>query len=1034
MDQPCTYAPNNAKGKNIECCCARCFEKGFEKELSKTANSQQAIEEQIGADLGAQDVFPIHEPTANFPGQCEVMDFSNSLMQYGTGSESPSRTHTPLIDCSADDISDTETITFNARFEAPLEERLRIAFEEDPTCSSESFRAKMIELKEVMDQQKRDKELAKISPVGDSQNGFVSMDSIHASEDNTDAIPPAENPNGPYQIQSPASPQHSLANRTNFAGVQSPCRNIQDDALYCCTYCRCQKIFPSKYEWERHEKYVHWVQERFMCLECDVVIGDQARGFSCGFCFDPFDSSLAVKQHSLQCQDARVGCSSYIRRDKLLEHLRKRHGMEKASEEISTWVFEVASNWPRQCGFCGVIQTSWSQRANHVENHFLRGYKIKDWKIPFPKARKTRDQGIITKGPNDDDDDDDNDDGNPPSSRDGGRRTIITHIGADRQMAQGSRSGRTGTYTVDKERDQRRYEENCCISPENDVGSDAASAEIADAEELERSFSDLAISSNQKGLLYDQHLRITQPPDTLCLPNSGSVERYLCDEQRYEQILLGLGRMLDVSRSAYLHRKNVLQSNQDPKRKSTIESSNPFRGSKAQNVGSGSLSTLSASNLPLSDTLSRRSVVTSATSFSSAPPWHPQNLPRHLPTWDPHLTMAPFNYGYDLPCEFAFLGCAVHFHPESFEAWILHSISHFAKFPPPSYTVCIFCDDVSASFDGSVDPYSSWRNRMLHIGAHLQDLTPFSNARPDFWLIDYMHMRGLVSSEDYNFWTAYTERPHCDGLVPFGHETDQMKLKKAKGLQVCHDLEKELRLMKRRPRRGISEIVERTLHVYNNLLPTSVDLPDQAWGQSKELSLPPKSSHDIEGSYGDFERIFLNNPSQHNSRDSIKSNISDLSPESSRQSSTSRYSSSTFDKSTSTRATSVSRHGRLGGVKAMNERYYINAEDVSRRLTSTLNPNGLSSSSPLSPNDHKTESSRSMVIRNPLSTAPTVATKSMRVASKKPLVHLRSSSVDSRASCISGSIKDASLSGSYYGYSTSSSSTTIYRVPDDGMS
>jgi len=135
------------------------------------------------------------------------------------------------------------------------------------------------------------------------------------------------------------------------------------------------------------------------------------------------------------------------------------------------------------------------------------------------------------------------------------------------------------------------------------------------------------------------------------------------------------------------------------------------------------------------------SCASSASSFAAVPPWH-----ESAPTLG-KLSMFGMGYGYDLPCEFAFMGCSVRFHPEPFEDWISHSLSHFAGVLPPNYSTCTFCEDGGTDFRSFADPEVSWRQRMIHIGSHFADCQ-LNDMRPDPWVIEYMWKNDLISDED----------------------------------------------------------------------------------------------------------------------------------------------------------------------------------------------------------------------------------------------------------------------------------------------
>jgi len=188
------------------------------------------------------------------------------------------------------------------------------------------------------------------------------------------------------------------------------------------------------------------------------------------------------------------------------------------------------------------------------------------------------------------------------------------------------------------------------------------------------------------------------------------------------------------------------------------------------------------------------STASSASTVDTIPPVHP------LPTLNQQIAMTPFIHRYYLPCEFNYIGCNLHFAPPDSDYWIEHSISHFTPSPPPPESKCLFCN--AHPFKSHTNPLSAWRNRMLHIEQHLQNLQPNELERPDFLTIDYMWQQNLISSEDYASVIKYTERPTYPGrLVPNDYQTEDMKRRSAKEERNSleyHNLRNEDKLKKKR--------------------------------------------------------------------------------------------------------------------------------------------------------------------------------------------------------------------------------------------
>jgi hypothetical protein len=164
-----------------------------------------------------------------------------------------------------------------------------------------------------------------------------------------------------------------------------PSRQKIAKTIYHCTYPKCAKYFWSPADWKRHEEIeTHWMQKRYMCLECDIAVPNPDDTFLCIYCSTSASSLDEARVHSLQCQDARVNMKTFARKDKFRDHLRDEHSIANIRNYMESWVLPVKSEWPPQCGFCGVILNTWDERATHIEGHYKQGSRITDWKLPFP--------------------------------------------------------------------------------------------------------------------------------------------------------------------------------------------------------------------------------------------------------------------------------------------------------------------------------------------------------------------------------------------------------------------------------------------------------------------------------------------------------------------------------------------------------------------------------------------------------------------------------------------------------------------------
>lgn len=466
----------------------------------------------------------------------------------------------------------------------------------------------------------------------------------------------------------------------------------------------------------------------------------------------------------------------------------------------------------------------------------------------------------------------------------------------------------------------------------------------------------------------------------------------------------------------------------------------------------------SYSRYSIADSLGHQDSMSSvATSTNSVPPWH-------HPTLNQQLNMTPYNYGYDLPCEFIVIGCTLSFHPSQFEAWIAHSASHFTGNLPPK-AICTFCDDEDTSFESQYDMQLNWRNRMLHIGGHLQNFSPYEHMRPDYFVFDHMWANGLVSAEDYEHIMKYTEQPLCSGLVPLNHETPEMMLKKERNLRLIHDLAKEKRLMRNRKRKSNGKETQATSHKPGETKLTQIEEKklenkrveeqhgsDQAMPQTRGESKVTESNTAVDECQGDYDKESGNDGDKErelmlptdNFERKIQSNLSsdDLDKpsimpakadrSSSKHSVASSRSRSTASSQSQTEAPSgTTELSSLSGSNSPN----VGEAQIKQRQTlpdySLLSDeiyfsDHISNSAPTSNPPH----SRSIGASNPPSIPRRSYVDSLRYYSKKASFHSQESSLDSHTSYDSGSSVDSYgwLHSKFWGVPKE----WKYRTPDNG--
>ncbi|KAF3074657.1 hypothetical protein CFAM422_003130 [Trichoderma lentiforme] len=149
--------------------------------------------------------------------------------------------------------------------------------------------------------------------------------------------------------------------------------------IYQCTFCT--DTFKSRYDWTRHEATLHLALERWSCLPAGPKRWDLgAAAPKCSLCdsFDTTDAHLE-SHHISDCIMKPQALRTFHRKDHLLQHLRLAHGIDKMIPSMRSWKSKI-SEVKSRCGFCGETFSLWSDRNDHLVDHFRRGKSMKDWK------------------------------------------------------------------------------------------------------------------------------------------------------------------------------------------------------------------------------------------------------------------------------------------------------------------------------------------------------------------------------------------------------------------------------------------------------------------------------------------------------------------------------------------------------------------------------------------------------------------------------------------------------------------------------
>ncbi|KAL3434500.1 hypothetical protein BDV09DRAFT_185738 [Aspergillus tetrazonus] len=145
-----------------------------------------------------------------------------------------------------------------------------------------------------------------------------------------------------------------------------------------CTFCT--DTFRTKHDWTRHEKTLHLPLESFSCAPFGPVYTSPADGTDrCVFCDELCPTKTHIEAHRFTaCQERPSSFRTFYRKDHLIQHLRLMHGATQVLPVMDTWKSQV-EHVNSRCGFCETRFTLWSERNNHLAQHFRDGALMKDW-------------------------------------------------------------------------------------------------------------------------------------------------------------------------------------------------------------------------------------------------------------------------------------------------------------------------------------------------------------------------------------------------------------------------------------------------------------------------------------------------------------------------------------------------------------------------------------------------------------------------------------------------------------------------------
>ncbi|KAF5688598.1 monocarboxylate transporter [Fusarium denticulatum] len=165
----------------------------------------------------------------------------------------------------------------------------------------------------------------------------------------------------------------------NRAGSGGPRTLLQASQPFQCTFCT--ETFKTKHNWQRHEKSLHLSLEQWQCSPDGPTIIDGNAELVCVYCGLVGPNQRHLDSHNYtSCQERQKEERTFYRKDHLIQHLRLVHDAQFRKWPMERWKFDKSEEIRSQCGICKLHISTWSERADHLADHFKDGKTMADWK------------------------------------------------------------------------------------------------------------------------------------------------------------------------------------------------------------------------------------------------------------------------------------------------------------------------------------------------------------------------------------------------------------------------------------------------------------------------------------------------------------------------------------------------------------------------------------------------------------------------------------------------------------------------------
>ncbi|OQD78322.1 hypothetical protein PENDEC_c001G03847 [Penicillium decumbens] len=142
-----------------------------------------------------------------------------------------------------------------------------------------------------------------------------------------------------------------------------------------CTFCT--DSFAAKYDWQRHEKSMHLILDKWTCSPHGGVTEENGI-LRCVFCSAANPNKDHLETHNyITCQEKSIRERTFYRKDHLNQHLRLMHNakFQRCMDKWQSSITEINS----RCGFCLSLLHTWKDRVEHLAGHFKNGATMSQW-------------------------------------------------------------------------------------------------------------------------------------------------------------------------------------------------------------------------------------------------------------------------------------------------------------------------------------------------------------------------------------------------------------------------------------------------------------------------------------------------------------------------------------------------------------------------------------------------------------------------------------------------------------------------------